>query len=101
MAANCASIKQHLETFIKHVEELRQTDDDDMDGFEKEYKVSAILLQNLYDCVWECQSVTAYECSQFMLGRLKSPVSITLCVLIFLSNRSVARGADRGHGPPI
>ena len=54
MAANCASIKQHLETFIKHVEELRQTDDDDVDGFEKEYKVSVILLQNLYDCVWEC-----------------------------------------------
>ena len=64
MAANCASIKQHLETFIKHVEELRQTDDDDVDGFEKEYKVSVILLPNLYNCVSVCLGVylSVYDC---------------------------------------
>ncbi|KAI0232568.1 Tyrosine-protein phosphatase non-receptor type 12 [Lamellibrachia satsuma] len=38
MAANDMSIKQPMEAFIKHVDELRQTDENEVDGYDKEFR---------------------------------------------------------------
>ena len=40
MTASDMSITQHLEVFLKHVDELRDTDENALDGYEKEFHVN-------------------------------------------------------------
>ena len=37
------SIRQHLEAFLKHVEDLRKTDGNALDGYEKGFRVNNML----------------------------------------------------------
>ena len=36
------SIRQHLEAFLKHVEDLRKTDGNSLDGYEKGFRVNML-----------------------------------------------------------
>ena len=50
MAANDMSIKQPMEAFIKHVDELRQTDENEVDGYDKEFRVNIIVVLFPSEC---------------------------------------------------
>lgn len=50
MAANDMSIKQPMEAFIKHVDELRQTDENEVDGYDKEFRVNIIVVRFPSEC---------------------------------------------------